>query len=81
MTQKRIDNQLRDLAELEFLSGSLESVDEFTSLYEQLLAKALVAGDQATAASMKKILLRQVIFLVGEREKAVNNNDDMANHQ
>lgn len=78
---ERFNNRLKELAELKFLSESLESMDEFAAFYERMLAQALVRQDQGTAAAMRKILVKQIDFLITERAKAENNNDDTANHQ
>ncbi len=68
----------KQLAELRFLSGDIESVDEFTELYEKLLAAALVRQDINLAAAMKKILQKQAGFLIKQllEEKAKNETID-----
>lgn len=81
MSKEKFNNKIRDLAELQFLSGSLESMDEFTEFYEKMLAKALVRQDQVTAAAMKKILLKQAGFLMSEYVKEKATRNDMANVQ
>jgi hypothetical protein len=72
----------RQIAELEFLSGTLESADEFNLRYERMLRECKVAGDKATARKMQKVLFRQFIFLFNEwrREKGmVTAKDEMSN--
>jgi hypothetical protein len=50
------------IEDLESLSGSLETIDEFNSLYIKLLAAAGVTDDKQEMAKLRVILHRDEIF-------------------
>ena len=52
--------------ELRFLSGSLESAEEFNTLYEEMLKECRANGDLDTARAMQKILFHQAAFLMNQ---------------
>jgi len=63
----------RQIAELDFLAGDLESMDEFNETYECLLNECKATGDKETARRMQRILFQQFMFLFAEwrKEEAV----------
>ena len=72
---KSIQNSTRELANLEFLSGQLETMDEFAQVYESMLEEAKAIEDkdrrQARARALQTIMLKQAEFLLNQylREK------------
>ncbi len=63
-----IQNSTRELANLEFLSGQLETMDEFAQVYESMLEEAKAIEDkdrrQTRAKALQKIMLKQTEFLL-----------------
>ncbi|MBC8457484.1 MAG: hypothetical protein H8D67_05750 [Deltaproteobacteria bacterium] len=59
---------MSELAKLEFLSGQLETMDQFTDTYQTMLDECKAIADPVQrkdrAAQLKKILLRQSQFLM-----------------
>ncbi len=68
---------VKKLAELEFLSGQLETMEEFAQVYESMLEEAKAIEDkdrrQARARALQKVILKQAEFLLNQwlREKQV----------
>jgi hypothetical protein len=52
------------LQKLDFLSGSLETMQEFNNFYEILLNEVKERKDISQAAAMRKLSTKQVIFLI-----------------
>lgn len=52
------------LAELQFLSCELESVDAFAQLYARMIEDCKLANDTVTARAMQQILMKQACFLL-----------------
>ena len=58
--------QHKRLSELRFLSGDLQTADQFEGLYQKLLNNATVRQDKAQLSTMRQILLKQAEFLLNE---------------
>ena len=60
--------ELKEMAELEFLSGQFETMESFVELYGAMLQEAKAIEDrqkqQAIAKAMQKILFKQAEFLM-----------------
>ncbi len=65
---------MKAMAELEFLSGQLETMDQFAEVYQSLLEEAQAIKDkdqrQARARAMQKVMLKQAEFLLNEYVQA-----------
>lgn len=62
----QIVDTIKGLVELDFLSGDIESTEEFNLCYQRLLSEVKQTNDLATARTMRKILLKQADFLMNE---------------
>lgn len=61
---------MSELAELEFLSGQIETMDQFTDTYQSMLDECRAITDPVQrkdrAAQLKELLLKQSEFLMNE---------------
>jgi hypothetical protein len=62
-------DKTKDLARLEFLTATEAAMDQWTNLYETMLAECKDAKDTETARQMQVLLYRQFMFLLARSKR------------